>query len=90
MGIYVERAMSFWSKTLADERNTGIYMCGVCAHVRVCVKQKLYKGDLANSLILQNQGALRTPWAQQKSIALEILPVHTALRRTLRLVGLGN
>lgn len=57
MGIYVERAMNFWSTTLADERNTGARVC-VC--VSVC--GKLYKGDLANGFLFpQNQGALRTP-----------------------------
>lgn len=53
-------------------------MCGVCVCVcllaHVCVKQKLYKGNLAVSLILQNQGALRTPQALPRWVALEILP----------------
>lgn len=54
MRIYVEKAVNFWSKTLADKRSTGT--C-VSAHN----KQKLYKGDSAiRFLFLQNQGALRT------------------------------
>ena len=56
----------------------------------VCVKQKLYKGNLAISLILQNQGALRTicePCRGGQHWKSTLL--GTALRWT-RLMGLGD
>lgn len=82
MRIYVERAMNFWSKTLADKRNTG--MCGW---------GKLYKGDLAIGFSFpQKQGALRTPKTAEPCKAGQhwksSLP--SAALRWARLVGLGD
>lgn len=76
-GIYVETAMNFWSKTW-QIKETQAFICVGYVHACVRSKQELYKGDLAKSLILRNQGALRTPCARQKLAALEILPVRNS------------